>query len=126
MKRIQRHIRTFVGAVLLAAALAPVTVFAQCAAGDSTCLNNPLNSQFSSVPNFIAGALKVLVIVALPVIALFIVVAGFMFVLARGNEHKLEEAKKNFVYVIIGALLILGAWLIATLISGTVSQLVGN
>jgi len=47
-------------------------------------------------------------------------------VLARGNSSKLDEAKKNFVYVIIGALLILGAWVIATLIGGTVTQLVGN
>ncbi|MBI5457372.1 hypothetical protein HY971_01460 [Candidatus Kaiserbacteria bacterium] len=89
-------------------------------------LENPLNSNFSTIPAFIAGALKVLVIVALPIIALFIVIAGFMFVFARGNSSKLEEAKKNFVYVIIGALLILGAWVIATLIGGTVTQLVGN
>lgn len=86
-------------------------------------LQNPLNSNFSSIPQFIAGALKVLVVVALPIITLFIVISGFMFVMARGNASTLEKAKKNFVYVIIGALLILGAWVIATLISGTVSQL---
>ena len=89
-------------------------------------LENPLNRSFSTIPAFIAGALKVLVIVALPIITLFIVIAGFMFVFARGNESKLSDAKKNFVYVILGALLILGAWIIATLIGGTVSQLVGN
>lgn len=89
-------------------------------------LDNPLNPNFSTIPAFLAGALKVLVIVALPIITLFLVVAGFMFILARGNESKLSEAKKNFVYVIIGALLILGAWVIATLIGGTVTQLVGN
>ncbi len=85
---------------------------------------SPLNPSFSSIPAFIAGALKVLVIVALPIITLFIVISGFMFVLARGNESKLKDAKKNFFFVIIGALLILGAWAIATLIGGTVSQLV--
>lgn len=120
MKRLARHIRDFLDLLPLALALAPGVVLAQ------TSLENPLNPQFSSVPAFIAGALKVLVIVALPIITLFIVVAGFMFVLARGNESKLTDAKKNFVYVIIGALLILGAWLIATLIGGTVTQLVGN
>ncbi len=92
----------------------------------ATGLENPLNSSFSTIPAFIAGALKVLVIVALPIITLFLVVSGFMFVFARGNSSKLEDAKKNFVYVIIGALLILGAWVIATLIGGTVTQLVGN
>ena len=102
--------------------LASVADAADCGAG----LCNPLNSNFSTIPAFIAGALKVLVIVALPIIALFIVVSGFMFVFARGNESALTKAKENFVYVIIGALLILGAWVIATLIGGTVTQLVGN
>lgn len=88
-------------------------------------LENPLRPEFSSIPTFIAGALKVLVIVALPVVALFIVVAGFMYIKARGNPGKISEAHTNFVYVLIGALLILGAWVIATLIGGTVTQLVG-
>ncbi len=96
------------------------------AAGHAGGLQNPLNSSFSDIPKFIEGALKVLVIVALPIITLFMVVAGFMFIAARGNESKLTEAKKNFMYVIIGALLILGAWVIATLIGGTVTQLVGR
>ena len=121
MKSLGRHIRSSVAALTAICAFLPGMVLAQ-----ATGLENPLNSSFNSIPNFIAGALKVLVIVALPIITLFIVISGFMFVLARGNESKLAEAKKNFVYVIIGALLILGAWLIATLISGTVTQLVGN
>lgn len=86
-----------------------------------TQLENPL--KFNDVASFISGALKVLVIVALPIITVFIVISGFMFVLARGNSSKLEEAKKNFLYVILGAVLILGAWVIATLIGSTVSQL---
>lgn len=89
----------------------------------SAQLQNPLNSQFSSIPNFIAGFLKVLVMVALPIISLMIVVAGFQFVLAQGNEEALGKAKRNFLYVLLGSTLILGAWVIATLIGGTVNQL---
>ncbi|MBI5470088.1 hypothetical protein HY968_02085 [Candidatus Kaiserbacteria bacterium] len=87
-------------------------------------VQNPLNSAFSTIPTFIAGFLKAMVMLALPVVALFLVISGFKFVSAQGNPGKLSEAKENFVYVIIGALLILGAWVIATLINGTVSQLV--
>lgn len=87
-------------------------------------LNNPLNDAFSTIPGFIAGALQALVMIALPILTLFIVYSGFLFVSARGNEHKLEDAKRNFMYVIIGALLILGAWIIAQLIAGTVAQLI--
>lgn len=97
-------------------------LFASFAYAD-TALNNPLNPTFSSIPLFIAGALKVMVMVALPVISLFIVYSGFLFVAAQGNESKLGEAKRNLLYVIIGSILILGAWVIATLIGGTVSQL---
>lgn len=85
---------------------------------------NILNPEFSSVPNFISGFLKVVVMIALPIISLFIVYSGFLFVSARGNEGQLQEAKKNFFYVIIGAILILGAWVLATMIAGTVSQII--
>ncbi len=88
-----------------------------------TGLNNPLNDNFSSIPAFIAGALKALAMIALPIISLFLVISGFLFVTAQGNETKLKDAKRNFMYVIFGALLILGAWILSTLIAGTISQL---
>ena len=89
--------------------------------GSGSTLQNPL--QFNDIAGFIAGALKVLVLVALPIISLFIVYAGFMFVAAQGNTEKLSAARTNFFWVVIGAILILGAWVIATLIGGTVTQL---
>lgn len=89
-------------------------------------LLNPLSSEFSSIPGFIAGFLRVVVMVALPIISLFIVYSGFLFVKAQGNEEQLATAKRNFLYVVVGAILILGAWVIATLIGGTVTQLVNG
>ena len=87
---------------------------------------NILNPDFSTVPDFIAGVLRVVVMIALPIITIFIVFAGFQFLSAQGNSGKLETAKKNFMWVIIGTLLIMGAWVLATLIAGTVIQLVGK
>lgn len=84
-------------------------------------LVNPLG--VSSIAEFIALALRVMVMVALPIISLFIVYSGFLFVSAQGNEEKLNKAKMNLLYVIIGSILILGAWVIATMIGGTVTQL---
>ncbi len=89
-------------------------------------VNNPLSPEFSTITGFVSGALKVLVMVALPIISLFVVYSGFLFVAARGNESKLSEAKTNFFYVIIGSILILGAWVLATLLGGTVRELTGN
>lgn len=86
-------------------------------------IKNPVG--VSTVAEFISQALKSMVLLALPVVALFFVISGFMFVSARGNTHKLQEARENFVYVVIGALLIIGAWVIATMIGGTVTQVLG-
>lgn len=105
------------------AALAAVLFSAGIAHADGG-LQNPLKTQ--DIPSFISGALKALVVVALPIITLFIVIAGFMFVLARGNSEGIKKAKENLVYVIIGAILILGAWVLATLIGGTVTQVIGQ
>lgn len=85
------------------------------------CLN-PITSS-ANVTSFIVNVLQVLVQVSIPVIAFFIVYTGFKFVAARGNESKLKNAKINFMYVIIGSALILGAWVFATLIGSTVSGL---
>ncbi len=96
------------------------------AAVENAILANPLNKAFSTIPDFIAGVLQVVVMIALPIITLFFVISGFMFLFAQGNQTKLDNAKKNFLYVVIGALLIMGAWVLATLIAGTVTQLVGK
>lgn len=89
----------------------------------SACLNSPLNQAISGIPQFFAMLLKAFVMIALPIISLAIVFTGFMFVKARGNERELATAKRNFFYVMFGAILILGAWLFANLIGNTVSQL---
>ena len=90
-----------------------------------TAVQNPLNTNYSTVPTFIAGFLKVMVQIGIPIVALFILIAGFKFVSATGNQEKLKNARENLVYVVIGSLLILGAWVLATLIGGTVSQITG-
>lgn len=88
-----------------------------------TTLQNPL--KFPNIQKAIEGLLQAIVMIALPIITVFIVYAGFKYVSARGNPAQLNEAHKNFTYVIIGTILILSAWVLATLIGGTVSQLLG-
>jgi len=105
------------GAPLLAAA-------ATCATGGTNAaLQNPLD--VCTISQFVEKALQVFVIIMLPVIAFFIVLAGFNFVFARGNPESLKTAKWNFLYVIVGTCLMLGAWLLANLIGATVSQVTG-
>jgi hypothetical protein len=87
----------------------------------TSTIHNPLGVDFS-ILGFLKALFKNFVKLALPFLVLFTIYSGFLFVEARGNEEKLSIAKKNFLYVIIGALLILGAWTIATVLSGTVDQ----
>lgn len=83
-------------------------------------LDSPL--AYKTVSSFVENVLKAVVLVALPIIALFIMYAGFKYIMARGSSGKLQDAHQNFMYVVIGALLIMGAWILATLIGGTISQ----
>lgn len=101
----------------------PAAAFASSHCGGKTCLVNPLPN-FPTIAKFVEGTLKAVTYVALPIIALFIVYAGFKYVFAQGNVEQIKAAHKNFMYVVIGALLILGAWVLATLIGNTVSDLV--
>lgn len=89
--------------------------------------NSKLESpvKFPDIASFIAGFMKAVVMISLPILSVAIVYSGFLFVVARGSEEGLSKAKTNFYYVIIGTILILGAWTLATLIGGTVTQLTG-
>ncbi|HUO50255.1 MAG TPA: hypothetical protein VMU25_01665 [Candidatus Paceibacterota bacterium] len=97
--------------------LVPVIAFGQ-------QLNNP--TKFNDIPSFLAAFLKAVVQICLPILTLWIVYAGFLFVVARGNPGKLADAKRNLVYVLIGAFFVLGAWMLATLLGATVSNVVGT
>ena len=55
-----------------------------------------------------------------------IIYTGFLFVTARGDVAKITTAKQAFLYVIIGAAIMLGAFVIKTAITGTVEQLKGQ
>ena len=51
------------------------------------------------------------------------VYAGFLFVTARGNETQLGTAKKAFLGAVIGTAIIMGVWVIAKAIVGTVNAI---
>lgn len=83
-------------------------------------LENP--TTITSLQALIQAIIKIVLIISIPVIALFIIYSGFLFVSARGDPKKLETAKKTLLYTIIGAVVILAAWLIAQALVGTVQS----
>ena len=87
----------------------------------SPTLTNPLKSQ--SILELLTALLNVIVQVGIPLIALAIVYAGFLFVKAQGNESELSEAKKTLYWTVIGAAIVLGALVISQVIQATVVKL---
>ncbi len=89
-------------------------------AGGKIC--NPLGNT-ADIPSFIKTLLTGALQVGIPIVALAIIYSGFLFVAARGNSEKLNEAKKALWYTLIGAAILLGSWAIAQLISATITGL---
>jgi hypothetical protein len=87
--------------------------------GLSYSLKNPL--AFDSLQDFIVAILNVIVIIATPIVVIFIVLAGFKYVTAQGNPGKIQEATKALTYAVIGGVLILGAVAIAEIIKNLVT-----
>ena len=83
-------------------------------------LDNPTN--ITSIEDFVAKALNIVVDIGTPLVAFFLILSGFMFVAARGNEEKLATAKRSLVYTLIGAALVLGCWGIAQAVKGTIED----
>lgn len=87
----------------------------------SPVITNPLDSD--SILQLIQKLLDTVVQIGIPVIALAIVYAGFLFVKAQGNESKLTEAKQILLYTVIGAGIVLGATVISRVIQTTIDSL---
>lgn len=82
-------------------------------------LENPLKS--TTIKEFLIKIVDVLLIFALPIIILFIMYAGFLFVTAQGDTTKITKAKSALMWAVIGGVIILGAQAIITVITGTVT-----
>ena len=106
--------------------LIPWAVFAQDTfnSGGPPGLKNPL--QYPRISAFLSAVLKLVAEIAFPILVLFLVYIGFLFVTAQGNSEKITEAKKYLWWAIIGSLLILGASVLSQAIQGTVNQIEGK
>ena len=55
-----------------------------------------------------------------------IVYSGLLFILAQGNDTKLKDAKRIFLYTIIGGVILLGAGAISEVVCNTANQFLTN
>jgi len=57
------------------------------------------------------------------VAVIMIMYAGFLFVTAKGDPGQITKAKDALLYAVIGAAILLGAWIISEAIGTTINQL---
>lgn len=84
-------------------------------------IDNPL--KYDTLDKFITAIMGLVLQIMTPVIAILIIWTGFLFVKARGNPVEITKAKQAFLWVIIGAAIMLGAFVLKSAIEGTVDQL---
>jgi hypothetical protein len=91
----------------------PIISFAQ--------LVDPLGN--TSITNIVAKLMKIVIDIGSVVAVLAFIYVGYLFVEARGNTSKLDKAKENLRYTVIGVAILLGASIIANTITTTVTNI---
>ncbi len=84
-------------------------------------LDNPLESD--TIPEFLLKIIDVILVFAIPLIILYIMYAGYLFVTAAGNTEQIGTAKNALLWAVVGGVIVIGARAIITVIEGTVSGL---
>lgn len=86
-------------------------------------LENPLGGNIDSLPELVKSLLNIVLIIGTPIVALAIIYAGFMLVAAQGNPEKLSKARQALLWAVVGGAILLGSYILAQAIGGTVEQL---
>ncbi len=84
-------------------------------------ISNPI--KYDDLMSFINALIEIVIQIGTPILVLAVIYVGFLFVQASGKPEKLNEAKNALVYTLIGAAIVLGAFIISAAIKGTVDQL---
>ena len=88
------------------------------ATGDENLPGEDLTIQ--GVFNIINGIACWLLRVVSVVMVIFVILAGFRFMAARGDPRAFVSAKKNFFHVFVGILVILGVYVIIATVANAV------
>ena len=97
--------------VFLSSFLMPVALLsAQTDCTDPTRLCNPI--KFPNLSSFLLAIINVVIQYGAILVVFFIVFAGFKFVTAQGNSEKISEARKMLTWVVVGAFVLLGVYVI--------------
>ncbi len=115
---------------ILSALLTGTFVFAVAVSGNGTPfkaggsgekLTNPI--KVSTFSELAAKVIEAAVTVLSPFVVLAFIYSGFLFVKAQGNPEEITAAKSAIWWSIIGAVILMGSWGFAQIISKTISNI---
>jgi hypothetical protein len=103
--------------------LTTLVLFAPTAVYAATYENPIKIAGVATIPDFLLALVDLVWLVGVPIIAICIIYAGFLFVTGGDNESKVAKARFVFMWTAIGAMVLLGAKGIAMAIQSTVLSL---
>lgn len=115
----------FLSLAIVLILVAGVVVVPEIASAQNTYtpgIQNPLNG-INSISEFFRRIFDAVIMIGIPVCVFFIILAGFRFIAAQGSQEKLADARRNFMYTVIGIAIFIGAWALAQLIAGTLKSI---
>ncbi len=125
--------KTFASIVILSAVFLPVFTFAQdqktpteepSVTKISINIPNPTNAGENLMEVLTTLLTKVIMPVAAVAVVIWIVWAGFQYILAQGNSTKIEKAHQQLLWSLIGAGILLGATGISLVVQKTIEALI--
>ena len=104
---------------------APATQTTNTGTTEATKLDNPIKG-VKDIPTLVEKLLRIVLKIGAPLIALTIIYTEYLFIAAQGNHDKIAKAKNSLLFTLIGALILLGAYVIAESVVGTINAIRGN
>ncbi|MBU0723182.1 pilin [Patescibacteria group bacterium] len=89
---------------------------------DNETIPNPFKN-VDTVSELLLALFEIVTEIGAVVLAVMIVYTGYLFVVAQGKDAELTKAKESLRWVLIGGALVLGAWVLAEAIGGTIDNL---
>lgn len=92
-----------------------------CASEKKGYFSNPICA--STLDGFLVQILDVVILIGAIAVVFFLILAGFKYVTARGDEKQISSAHQTLTWTIVGGAIVLGARVIASAIEATVNEL---
>lgn len=80
-------------------------------------INNPVS--FESLDEFVLHLVNLAISFSVLIAVVALIIAGFKYILAMGDEEKVEDATKSLIFAIVGLVIVFIAPLIVEFITNT-------